>query len=89
MSHGKLFRALISVVHQQFNRKHNGNNLAEKAILSFEFAQKATFWEWLPGNLSISNYIAAILKKHWLICTLHALEIQVVEFFKQNSYIMV
>lgn len=69
-----LFRALISVVHQQFNRKHNDNNLA-------------TFWEWLP-NLSISNYVAAILKKHGLII-LHVMDIQMVEFLKQNSYLVV
>lgn len=41
-----LFHALISEVHQQFNRKHNGdNNLAEKATVSIVFAQKATFKE--------------------------------------------
>lgn len=37
--------------------------------LSFEFAQKVTFWEQLPGHLSISNYVAAILKKTRLYFT--------------------
>lgn len=53
-----LFHALFSEVHQQFNRKH-----FSRKILSFEFAQKVTFLEWLPGHLSISNYVAAILTK--------------------------